>query len=308
MARILVIGDVMLDRYWYGDVTRLSQEAPVPVVAMTSEECRAGAAANVGMNCASLGADVTVMGFAGNDDNKAILEAILEAHGVAHRLFSSDDIRTTTKLRIIGKKQQIVRVDFDQEQNYNLRFDLLQSITSKTHADYDILILSDYNKGVLGGDVCRMIINGASMAGQRVIVDPKGHDYRRYHGANLVKPNLDEIKEMTGGWSNDEELSGRIGKIRAEEKIGVVLLTRAADGMTLYSDVTHHIPAQAHEVYDVTGAGDTVMAALAVELANGKTLLEAATIANVAAGIVVQKFGTATVSRAELDEVLNGTT
>lgn len=300
MNRILICGDCMLDLYWYGDVTRLSQEAPVPVVKWLREECRAGAAANVAMNCASLGEDVTLIGVIGDDESGARLGAAL-ADRILARLLPDDLIPTTQKIRIIGRSQQITRIDIEGKANAALATAAaLEEITK-----HDIIVFSDYGKGALS-DVANLI-RLAKRMDKTVLVDPKGHDYARYAGADMVKPNLDEIREMTGGWSNEEQLASKVNMIREEALIDSILLTRGAGGMTLYDDDgAHHIPSQAKEVYDVTGAGDTVMATVAVKLARGWTLRAAAEAANYAAGVVVGKFGTATVSVQELEEAMRG--
>lgn len=297
-ARILVAGDVMLDRYWYGDVTRLSQEAPVPVVKMLREECRAGAAANVAMNCASLGKDVTLIGITGSDESENQLRNCLTGR-IYDALLSDDRIATTQKIRIIGRHQQITRVDIDGHTESNMVTEAaLQRIP-----DHDIIVFSDYGKGALN-DV-QNLIQYAKRLGKTVLVDPKGHDYSRYSGADIVKPNLDEIREMTGGWSCEEQLNNKINKIRTEANIGMILLTRGPGGMTLYDGDVFHINSTAKEVYDVTGAGDTVMATIAVMLTKGMDLKGAARAANYAAGVVVGKFGTSTVSELELEKAMN---
>lgn len=298
MNRILVVGDIMLDRYWYGDVTRLSQEAPVPVVKMIREECRAGAAANVAMNCASLGEAVTLIGIAGADESEERLRECLEPHAIDQIILQDERIRTTQKIRVIGRQQQIARVDIeDLADGTILMREALREI-----AKHDVIVLSDYGKGALA-DVATLIEYAKSMD-KTVLVDPKGHDYSKYAGADVVKPNLDEIREMTGGWSTEDQLAGKVNRIRKEAGVGAILLTRGAGGMTLCHEGAHDIPGRAKEVFDVTGAGDTVMAALAVKLSRGWSLLDAANAANYAAAIVVAKFGTATVSVQELEEVM----
>lgn len=295
---VLVIGDVMLDRYWYGDVSRLSQEAPVPVVKMEREECRAGAAANVAANCASLGADVTLIGIVGHDESAEILYDLSVRAGVNTILLPDHLIRTTQKLRVIGKGQQIVRVDFEQRPITSI-----DKVARKYIENHDVIVFSDYGKGALPG--IQALIKEAKAMHKTVLVDPKGHDFTKYAGADVVKPNKDELREVAGGWGTDAELAEKVCAVRLAGRIGALLVTRAADGMTLY-DYTGatHIPTKAVEVYDVTGAGDTVMAALAVMIDEGKTLREAATIANFAAGVVVGKFGTSIVTQQELKEAM----
>ena len=258
---ILVCGDAMLDRYWFGDVARISPEAPVPVVRMRREEERPGAAANVARN--------------------------IEAMGGACRAMYGDGERIV-KLRVIGRSQQMVRVDFDHPQ---------QPITDIPKAE--IVVFSDYGKGSLAN--IQDLIKQAKSSGAIVLVDPKGYDYERYAGADVVKPNLDEMKAMVGGWKDEADLERKAQKLREQAGIGAILLTRAAEGMTLYTESgAIDIPSVAKEVYDVSGAGDTAIAALAVALSRGCELHEAAGYANKAAGIAVGRFGTSVATREEV--------
>jgi rfaE bifunctional protein kinase chain/domain len=258
----------MVDRYWFGEVRRISPEAPVPVVRMGRVEERAGAAANVAANCEAMGAQVL-------------------------RLFSPSN-EPILKIRVIGKNQQIARVDFDSPQ---LPIDPYQFTDLACRAN--IVLFSDYGKGALAN--IADLIPIAKEQGCKVLIDPKGHDYARYAGADVIKPNLDEMKEMVGGWSNEEELERKVTKLRQESSIKAILLTRAADGMTLYTDSgKEHIRSTAKEVFDVSGAGDTAIAALAVGLEQGYDLITSSHYANKAAGIAVGKFGTAIVSRHEV--------
>ena len=271
MSRILVCGDAMTDRYWFGDVERISPEAPVPVVKMRHVEDRFGAAENVVRN----------------------IEAL---EGECEWLFSPDSERIL-KVRLIGKQQQIARVDFDYPQK---PIDI--EAFMKYSARCSVIVFSDYNKGSLS-NVDKLIANCPE--GKIILVDPKSYDYEKYCGADVIKPNVDEMRAMVGGWKSEDDLENKAQKLRLNSQIGALLLTRASGGMSLYSDDgVHHIKSMAKEVYDVTGAGDTVMAALAVMLSQGKSLKEAATIANYAAGIVVGKFGTATVTMQEIEEAM----
>lgn len=297
---ILVIGDVMLDRYWSGDVNRLSQEAPIPVVKMAKEAHRLGAAANVAANCAAMGAKTLLLGIVGVDESAENMRRLIDQAGFAALLVEDPSICTTQKLRIIGKGQQIVRIDFEKGPTESLGEIPLQYINN-----FDTIVFSDYGKGALR-DVAKLIA-AAKAAGKRALVDPKGHDYGRYAGADVLKPNRDELRDMSGGWGTSEQLASKARAIRREADVGALVVTMAADGMIVYDDNgSTHIQSQAREVYDVTGAGDTVMAAMAVMLDEGKSLREAAEIANQAAGIAVGKFGTAIVSRHELEEAMNG--
>ena len=299
-SRILVVGDVMLDRYWFGDVTRLSQEAPVPIVRMKRQEYRAGAAANVAMNCVSLGAEVTLMGLIGADESGLLLRDLL-SKSVNTLLTIDTSIKTTEKLRVIGRNQQIVRVDFEEKPSQAIDGPALEQI--KNH---EIIIFSDYAKGAFFG--IQALISYAKSLGKTVLVDPKGYDYSKYSGADLIKPNLEEMREMAGGWASEADLTAKVDKLKTEAMVGAILLTRAGDGMTLYegSEQPFHIHSTAKEVYDVTGAGDTVMAAVGVALSEGRTFTEAATMANYAAGVAVGKFGTSTVTMKEIKEAMNG--
>ena len=299
-SKILVIGDLMLDRYLHGDVTRVSQEAPVPIVNMTREECRAGAAANVAMNVNALGADVTLVGIVGKDESSAILRHIIDRAGIQSFITQSDSIVTTQKLRVIGRNQQIVRVDMEQQYENDFAQTVIDIGCIEEH---NIIVLSDYAKGALSG--IQKIIELAKALGKTVLVDPKGNSWAKYSKADVIKPNIHEMRDMVGGWHSELELSIKANNLRQDAGIGAILLTRAADGMTLYANPTAlHIHAKARAIYDVTGAGDTVMAALAVMLWQGRPLIEAATIANYAAGVVVGKFGTATVTMKEIEEAM----
>lgn len=297
MKRILVIGDVMVDRLLWGTVDRISQEAPVPVVKFDRDEYRAGAAANVAMGIAALGAQVTLIGIVGKDEGAEIVRGIVQKAGIKQILLADGSIKTTQKLRVIGRGQQIVRIDFEQRPHADVVEDMGDKILDAI-AEHDIIVFSDYDKGALT-QVC-YLIECAKHDGKTVLVDPKGMDWARYYGADLVKPNIHELRDMAGGWTSEEQMSAKANKLRQDAQIGSLLVTRAADGMTLYDGGQHHIPSKAREVYDVTGAGDTVIAALSVMLAIGKTLLEAAVIANVAAGLACGKFGTSVVTMDEL--------
>ena len=297
-ARILVVGDVMLDRYWFGEVTRISPEAPVPVVRVTRIEERPGGAANVARNCAALGARAQLLSVIGTDEAGTRLSELVDAAGVHANLHRDASMPTTVKLRVIGRQQQLLRIDFETPPSSEVLASKLADFEAALQA-CDAVVLSDYGKGGLA-HIADMV-SLARAAGTRVLVDPKGHDYSRYLGANIVTPNLSELKEVIGAWDGEADLAARVGKLRAELSLGALLLTRSEQGMTLFDERgAMHVPAQAREVYDVSGAGDTVIAALAVMLAAGASLAEAVKIANRAAGIVVGKLGTAVATRAEL--------
>ena len=297
-ARILVVGDVMLDRYWFGEVTRISPEAPVPVVRVERTEERPGGAANVARNCVSLGAQARLLSVVGDDEAGRGLEALVEAAGVRSSLHRDASMPTTVKLRVIGRQQQLLRIDFETPPSREVLASKLAEFEDAL-AQCDAVILSDYGKGGLAhiGEMIRL----ARAAGKRVLVDPKGDDYTRYRGADLVTPNRSELREVVGAWSGEADLAARATALRDQLEFGALLVTRSEQGMTLFEPAgSMHIPAQAREVYDVSGAGDTVIAAVAVMLAAGQPLQEAVRIANRAAGVVVGKLGTAVAS---LDEV-----
>ena len=298
-ARVLVVGDVMLDRYWFGEVNRISPEAPVPVVKFSRSEERPGGAANVARNAAALGAHVTLLSVVGRDEPGRRLEALLRKEKVTARLHRDRTIDTTVKLRVIGPGQhQMLRVDFETEPSHEILRAKLADY-AKLVVGCDAVILSDYGKGGLA-HITRMI-NLARRYRKPVLIDPKGVDFSRYKGATLITPNLAEFREVAGDWKNERDLTERARRLRRTLKIEALLVTRGGGGMTLYElGKRLHVPAQAREVSDVTGAGDTVIATLAVMLAAGHDLPDAARTANRAAGIVVGKFGAAVVQPHEL--------
>lgn len=297
-ARILVVGDVMLDRYWFGDVSRISPEAPVPVVRVTRIEERPGGAANVARNCAALGARAQLISVVGDDEAGGKLAELIDRSGVRANLHRDASMDTTVKLRVIGRQQQLLRIDFETPPSREVLASKLADFEAAL-PECDAVILSDYGKG--GLTHISTMIGLAKSAGKRVLVDPKGDDYSRYRGADLVTPNLGELREVVGSWKDEEDLAGRAQKLRGDLALDGLLLTRSEQGMTLFdARGAMHVPAQAREVYDVSGAGDTVIATLAVMLAAGAGLADAVRIANRAAGIVVGKLGTAVATHAEL--------
>jgi rfaE bifunctional protein kinase chain/domain len=291
-ARVLVVGDVMLDRYWYGDVSRISPEAPVPVVRYRRSEERLGGAANVARNAAALGARVTLLSVVGQDEPGRKIAELLRAEKITARLHHDRTIATTVKLRVIGPpRHQLLRVDFETEPSHEiLRSKLADYVRLVTACD--AVILSDYGKGGLT-HIARMI-SLARRLRKPVLIDPKGDEFARYQGASLITPNLNEFRAVAGAWKNEREMTERAQRLRRKLKVGALLVTRGADGMTLFESSRRlHVPAQAREVSDVSGAGDTVIATLAVMLAGGCAMDEAVRVANRAAGVVVGKFGTA---------------
>jgi len=296
---VLVVGDVMLDRYWYGDALRISPEAPVPVFLWQREQELPGGAANVARNCVALGARTTLLSVVGRDDAGRRLAALLKKEGVAANLHRDGSIRTTQKLRVIGQRRhQLLRIDFETPPSAEVLGAKLADFR-KALADCDLVLLSDYGKG--GLEHIATMIREARKAGKRVLIDPKGDDYTRYRGATLVTPNLAELREVVGSWKNEKDLAQRAQALREKLKLEALLLTRGEEGMTLFrSRKQFHVKAQKREVADVTGAGDTVIAALAVSLAEGGSLEQAVRLANRAGGIKVTKFGAAVVTRKEL--------
>ena len=298
--RVLVVGDVMLDRYWFGDVGRISPEAPVPVVKVDRVEERPGGAANVARNAVSLGADVSLLSVVGRDEAGVKLRRLLKRDGVTALLQTDAGLHTTIKLRVIARQQQLVRVDFETPPSHEALASKLRDFL-RLLRDTDAVILSDYGKGGLTHIV--NMIRMAREAGKPVLVDPKGDDYSRYRGATLITPNRSEFREVAGSWKSESDLTRRANALMRKLKARALLVTRSEEGMTLYQPGSRlHVAAQAREVFDVSGAGDTVIATLGVMLARGASLEEAVRVANRAAGIVVGKFGTAVVHPEELFE------
>ncbi len=298
-VRVLVVGDVMLDRYWFGEVSRISPEAPVPVVKVGRSEERPGGAANVARNAAALGARVTLLSVVGRDEPGRKLRALLRRESkITARLHSDRTIDTTVKLRVIGRQQQLLRIDFETTPSHEILRSKLSDY-GKLIAGSDAVILSDYGKGGLA-HIARMI-DLARRHGKPVLVDPKGGDFSRYRGATVITPNRAEFRAVAGDWGSERELTDRAQRLRRRLKIDALLVTRSEEGMTLFGRSGRlHVPAQAREVFDVSGAGDTVIGTLAVMLASGSGIDDAVRIANRAAGIVVGKFGTAVVRAEEL--------
>jgi len=297
-ARVLVVGDAMLDRYWFGAVDRISPEAPVPVVRVNREEERLGGAANVALNVKTLGAQATLLTVVGEDEPARTLRRLLERQGVKTRLGSDPQLYTIVKLRVIGRSQQLIRVDFENQPDHEVLAGMLNDYEQELGA-HDAVLFSDYGKG--GLEHIPRMIELARAAGKPVLVDPKGSDYSRYAGATVITPNRAELAQVIGAWGSEAVLQQRAEALRREHRLEGLLLTRSEEGMSLFDAAGHaQVPAQAREVFDVTGAGDTVIATLAAMLACGCTLREALPVANRAGGIVVGKFGTATVSYEEL--------
>ncbi len=299
LAKLLVIGDVMLDRYWHGAASRISPEAPVPVVQVGNQEDRPGGAGNVALNIAALGSAATLIGVVGKDDNAQDLESRLTAAGVYCEFLKSEDKPTITKLRVISQHQQLIRLDFEEKFDEKDVADL-QSLATSLLPSAQVLVLSDYAKGALQ-DVAALI-ELARKQNIPIIVDPKGTDFGKYRGATLLTPNLSEFEAVVGPCANEEELVSKGLALMSELELQAILITRGEHGMTLLRPNSEelHLPARAREVFDVTGAGDTVISVLASALAAGDSLADATGIANLAAGLVVGKLGTAAISGPEL--------
>jgi rfaE bifunctional protein kinase chain/domain len=297
-TRILIVGDVMLDRYWFGDVSRISPEAPVPVVRVERREERLGGAANVARNAAALGAQVGLLGVVGKDEAGDTVERLLAEQKIGTHLNRDAAISTIIKLRVIGRQQQLLRIDFEEApSDIVLRDKLTQFNTLLPQCD--VVVLSDYAKGSLVNVTA--MITAARAAGKKVLVDPKGEDFSPYAGATVLTPNKAELRHIVGTWKSEADLTARAQKLRAALRLEALLLTRSEEGMSLYTgEGEQHFPAAAREVFDVSGAGDTVIATLATMLGAGMPLIDAVATANRAGGIVVGKLGTATVTREEL--------
>lgn len=302
-AKVLVCGDVMLDRYWFGDVSRISPEAPVPVAKIGHSDNRAGGAANVARNIAALGGQATLLSVSGSDETADILQHLLESNGVNTKLHRAEGRPTTLKLRVLARNQQLIRLDFEEAPD-EASLERMHEEYAAIVGNHDAVILSDYGKGVL--NPIPRLIQAAAAQGKPVLIDPKGSDYTKYSGATLLTPNRAELKEAVGGWHDEAALTTKAQALREQLGLQALLLTRSEEGMSLYqADGIVHQPTRAQEVYDVSGAGDTVIAATALALAAGYSLPEAMHTANAAAGVVVAKLGTAVCSFNELTAALN---
>ena len=295
---MLVVGDVMLDRYWFGEVERISPEAPVPVVKIVRAEERPGGAANVARNAAMLGAATTLLSVTGDDEAGATLAKLVASEGVTTSFHRDAAVATTVKLRVFGRQQQLLRIDFETAPSHEVLASKLADYARLVDSS-DLVLLSDYGKGGLA-HIADMIA-AARAARKRVLVDPKGDDWDKYRGATLLTPNRGEFREVVGRWKSEADMTARGQALRADLELEALLVTRSEEGMSLYTDDgALTIPAQSREVFDVSGAGDTVIATLGTLLAAGATLPDAVRIANQAAGIVVGKLGTAVVTPDEL--------
>lgn len=294
----------MLDRYWSGGTSRISPEAPVPVVKVEKSDERVGGAANVALNIAALGAQVSLSGIVGRDEPAETLDKLLSDNDISSQLLRRDDCTTITKLRVLSRHQQLIRLDFEDHSQISGAADLTEQTIANLE-NVDVLVLSDYNKGSLAA--VHEIISAARAAKLPVLVDPKGDDFAKYKGATLLTPNLGEFEAVVGHCADDAELVAKGEALRAKLELEALLITRSERGMTLLvrDEAPLHLPTRAREVFDVTGAGDTVIGVFAAVLAAGESLATAATLANAAAGAVVGKLGAATVSAHELEAAIN---
>ncbi len=297
-TRVLVVGDVMLDRYWFGDVERISPEAPVPVVKIARSEERPGGAANVARNASALGAKVALLSVTGDDEAGAALERLLASDAVRTSFHRDPALATTVKLRVIGRQQQLLRIDFETAPSHEVLAGKLADY-DRLLGDCDVVVLSDYGKGGLAH--IATMIGRARSVGKPVLVDPKGEDWTKYRGATLVTPNRSEFRDIAGRWRDEYEMAVKAQTLRADLDLDALLITRSEEGMSLYTaQGAEHIAAVAREVYDVSGAGDTVIATLGVLMGAGADFPAAVRLANQAAGVVVGKLGTAVVTPDEL--------
>ena len=297
-CRILVVGDVMLDRYWHGEVVRISPEAPVPVVHIQREENRLGGAANVALNARTLGARVSLLSMVGQDDAARSLRQLMDKHGIDAELGEDPGMETIVKLRVIGRSQQMLRIDFEKEPDHEVLAGMLERFEGLL-PQHDAVLFSDYGKGGLAH--LPQMIRLAREAGKAVLIDPKGSDWARYAGASVITPNRAELAQVIGSWSSEEQLHDKAQAIRQKLDLQALLVTRSEEGMTLFeANRVSTVPANAREVADVTGAGDTVIATMALMVACGLDLARAMAWANRAGGLVVAKFGTASLTYEEL--------
>ncbi len=298
-ARVLVVGDLMLDRYWMGGVERISPEAPVPVVRVSRQEDRLGGAANVARNIASLGSKAMLMGVVGADEAGASLRQLLASEGIEDRVIQDPAIQTTLKLRVIGRQQQLVRLDFEAQPSHEA-LHTKRAEFERALSEVDLVVMSDYGKGGLAQ--VRDLIAMARDMRRPILVDPKGDDFDRYAGATMLTPNRSEFFQVVGRAADEPDFATRAEALRARLGLEHLLVTRSEDGMTLFTAgrASLHVSAQAREVFDVSGAGDTVIATLAAALASGLAIEASVRLANRAGGIVVGKLGTAAISHGEL--------
>jgi rfaE bifunctional protein kinase chain/domain len=297
-CKVLVVGDVMLDRYWKGDVTRISPEAPVPVVHISSEECRLGGAANVALNLRCLGANVTLMSITGKDEAALKLTELLTEQGINYNFTQDLGVETIVKLRIVSRHQQIVRVDFEKKPDVSIVSKMIGQFKSIVEG-YDVILFSDYAKGSLAN--VQEMIHFTRTLGKPIFVDPKGNNWEKYRGASVITPNKIELRQVIGSWSDEAQLQLEVLELNKKLNFEGMLLTRSEEGMTFIENGSiYSVPAMTNEVADVSGAGDTAIATMALMVGCGLGMHEAMVLANRAASLVVAKFGTSSITYTEL--------
>ena len=297
-ARVLVVGDVMLDRYWFGSADRISPEAPVPVVRVGRSESRLGGAANVALNALKQGVNVDLLSIRGDDAEGVELEQLITASGIEAYLNIDTNLSTTIKTRVVAQQQQLIRIDFESVPGEHSLSESSKQY-DKLLKGADVVVFSDYGKGVLT-HISDMIVQ-AKKIGKLVLIDPKGNDFEKYRGASYITPNKNELRAIVGSWSTEDDLTSKVEALREHVGLSGVLVTRSEEGMTLFEKhQVEHFQTVAREIFDVSGAGDTVIGVLAAYLASGMNISESVRLANKAAGIVVGKLGTATTSFDEL--------
>ncbi|MEY3220269.1 MAG: bifunctional D-glycero-beta-D-manno-heptose-7-phosphate kinase/D-glycero-beta-D-manno-heptose [Pseudomonadota bacterium] len=301
-CRILVVGDVMLDRYWHGTTSRISPEAPVPIVRVQQQQARAGGAANVALNISALGVKTRLIGAVGQDEAAHTLRQLLADQQIACDFVILKNIPTITKLRVLSRHQQLIRLDFEENQLDSV--DILSTF-EKYLPTIDVVVLSDYGKGTL--HQTPQLIELAKKYNKPILVDPKGSDFKKYYGATIITPNLSEFEAVAGDWKNEEQLLEKAEQLREQLALQALLITRSEQGMTLICppEKPLHLPTRAREVFDVTGAGDTVIGVLSAMLAAKQNWRNAVTLANLAAGLTVSKLGAVSISPAELEYALH---
>lgn len=305
-VKILVVGDVMLDQYWFGDVNRISPEAPVPIVKVNRSQIRCGGAANVAINAATLGVDSILLSVVGNDEAGKNLQNLVENQQNLTPIFHIDqNIATIVKLRVIAKQQQLLRIDFETPPTQQILDAKLSDFAKQIQNNPNVIILSDYGKGALTHS--SEMIKIAKNANLQIFIDPKGSNYQKYKNADLITPNRQELAQVVGSWHDENDLILRAENLRKDLNLKALLVTRSEEGMTLIGEnnLVINQPARALEVYDVSGAGDTVIATLSAARAAGADWDLAMQFATLAAGIVVGKLGTATVSVEEIKTEIN---
>jgi rfaE bifunctional protein kinase chain/domain len=297
-ARVLVVGDVMLDRYWFGSADRISPEAPVPVVRVGRTESRLGGAANVALNALRQGVNVDLISIRGDDAEGVELEQLITASGIKAYLNIDTNLSTTIKTRVVAQQQQLIRIDFESVPSEHSLSESSKQY-DKLLKGADVVVFSDYGKGVLK-HISDMIFQ-AKKFGKLVLIDPKGNDFEKYRGASYITPNKNELRAIVGNWNTEDDLTSKVQALREHVGLSGVLVTRSEEGMTLFEKhQVEHFQTVAREIFDVSGAGDTVIGVLAAYLASGMNISESVRLANKAAGIVVGKLGTATTSFDEL--------